>query len=70
LNEEIEIESRYREDGSSKMVKRLREEIGKFHEMLTLERKLREETQTTMFRMIEDIHGKVIYELQREVKER
>jgi hypothetical protein len=52
------------------MVKRLREEIGKFHEMLTFERKLREETQTTMFRMIEDIHGKVIYELQKEVKER
>ena len=48
----------------------MREEIGKFHEMLTLERKVREETQTTMFRMIEDIHGKVMYELQREVKER
>ena len=31
---------------------------------------LREETQTTMFRMIEDIHGKVMYELQREIKDR
>ena len=52
------------------MVKRLREEIGKFHETLAQERKVREETQTTMFRMIEDIHGKVMYELQKEVKER
>ena len=51
-------------------MKRLREETGKFHEMLALERKVREETQTTMFRMIEDIHGKVMHELQREVKER
>ena len=51
-------------------MKRLREEIGKFNEMLSLERKVREETQTTMFRMIEDIHGKVMHELQKEVKER
>ena len=53
-----------------KLVKTLSEEIGKFHEMLQFERKVREETQTTMFKMIEEIHGKVQYDLQREVKER
>lgn len=38
--------------------------------MLQLERKLREESQHTMFRMIEEIHNKVMYDLQREVRER
>lgn len=38
--------------------------------MLQLERKLREESQNTMFRMIEEIHGKVTYDLQREVRDR
>ena len=38
--------------------------------MIEAERKLREETQTTMFRMIEDIHSKVVNELQQERRER
>ena len=52
------------------LVQKLSDEIGKFHEMILYEKKLREETQGTMFRMIEDIHGKVLYELSREAKER
>jgi hypothetical protein len=42
---------------------KLSDEIGKFHEMLALERKLREESQNTMFRMIDEIHNKVMYDL-------
>lgn len=38
--------------------------------MLHLERKLREDSQGTMFHMIEEIHNKVMYDLQREVHER
>jgi hypothetical protein len=44
LQEEIELENRIREENSHKLVKKLSDEIGKFHEMLTLERKLREES--------------------------
>jgi len=40
LQEEIDLENRIREDNSTKLVKKLGDEIGKFHEMLTLERKV------------------------------
>lgn len=46
------------------------EEVTKFHEQLEDERKEREETQTQMFRMIEDIHQRVQTDIQREKKER
>lgn len=59
----MDLENRLREENMQKLVKKLSDEIGKFHEMLQYERKLREETQTTMFRMIEDIHSKVMYDL-------
>ncbi len=35
------MENKMRDDNSQKLVKRLSEEIGKFHEMLLLERKVR-----------------------------
>jgi hypothetical protein len=43
-------------------MKKLNDEIGKYSDMIMLERKVREETQNTLFRMIE---GKklIIYDL-------
>lgn len=41
MNEEIELENSMREENSQKLVKKLGDEIGKFHEMLGLERKVR-----------------------------
>lgn len=40
MQEEIDLENRIREDNSQKLVRKLGDEIGKFHEMLTLERKV------------------------------
>lgn len=50
---QLEAERRTREDNTNKLMKKLNDEIGKYSDMIMLERKVREETQNTLFRMIE-----------------
>ena len=40
----MEIERKTREDNTGKLVKKLNDEIGKYSDMIMLERKVREET--------------------------
>jgi hypothetical protein len=41
------------------LIKRLGDEIIKFQEMLNVEKKVREETENLMFRMLEDINARL-----------
>mgnify|MGYP007031654428 FL=1 len=45
------------------MIKKLGDEIIRFQEMLSVERKVREETENVMFRMLEDINNKLQNEI-------
>lgn len=51
-------------------MKKLNEEIGKYSDMIMLERKVREETQNTLFRMIEDMESNLAREIDTEKHER
>lgn len=51
-------------------MKRLNDEIGKYADMIMLERKVREETQNTLFRMIEDMENNLVREIDQEKRER
>lgn len=46
------------------------DEIGRFHEVIAEERSAREESQSQMAKMIEDVHKRVNSELQKEINER
>jgi hypothetical protein len=46
------------------LIKKLGDEILKFQEVLSAEKKYREETQGTMFRMLEEMHNRLQNELQ------
>ena len=52
------------------MIKKLGEEIHNFHELMNYEKRVREDSQNAMYRMIEDMHGKITQEIQNERKER
>jgi hypothetical protein len=45
------------------LIKKLGDEIIRFQEMLSVERKVREETENVMFRMLEDINNKLQNEI-------
>ena len=51
-------------------MKKLTDEIGKYSDMIMLERKVREETQNTLFRMIEDMETNLVREIENERRER
>ena len=51
-------------------MKKLTEECGKYSEMMVLERRVREETQNTLFRMIEDMESNLSREIENERRER
>ena len=51
-------------------MKKLNDEINKYSEMIMLERKVREETQNTLFRMIEDMESNLLKEIDNEKRER
>ena len=55
---------------TSKLVKKLGEEITKYQDMIQLEKKVREETQNTLFRMIEDMEANLTREIENERRER
>lgn len=48
----------------------MNEEISRYSDMIMLERKVREETQNTLFRMIEDMENNLNKELENERRER
>lgn len=48
----------------------MNEEISKYSDMILLERKVREETQNILFKMIEDMEGNLLKEINLEKKER
>ena len=52
------------------MTRKISEEIARFHEMIALNKKVREETQTTTYRMLEEMQNRIIFETQNERKER
>ena len=51
-------------------MKKLNDEIHKYSDMIMLERKVREETQNTLFRMIEDMESNLSREIDNERRER
>jgi hypothetical protein len=51
-------------------MKKLTDEIGKYSEMILMERKVREETQNTLFRMIEDMESNLSREIEIEKRDR
>ncbi len=51
-------------------MKKLNDEIGRYSDMIMLERKVREETQNTLFRMIEDMENNLSREIDNERRER
>jgi len=51
-------------------MKKLNDEIAKYSDQIMLERKVREETQNTLFRMIEDMEGNLMREIEAEKRER
>jgi len=51
-------------------MRKLSEDMEKFMEMLTHEKKIREDTEKTMVKMIEDVHGRITSDLMLERRER
>ena len=64
------MEQKIREENAEKLIKKLGEEIHNFHELMNYEKRVREDSQNAMYRMIEDMHGKITQEIQNERKER
>lgn len=52
------------------MAEQIDSEINKFSDQLLIEKKVREETQGKIFRMIEDVHGKLQNDISYEKRER
>jgi hypothetical protein len=51
-------------------MKKLNDEISRYSDMIMLERKVREETQNTLFRMIEDMENNLSRDIDNERRER
>jgi hypothetical protein len=53
-----------RDENGEKLIAKISEELSKCYERIDFERKTREDAQSTMFRMIEDMHQNILTEIQ------
>ena len=51
--------TKFREESTNLLTEEIESELNKFQDVLLIEKKVREETQSKIYRMVEDIHGKL-----------
>ena len=67
---QVEQERAVRQDSFMKIAERLQSETNRVQEMVTLEKRVREETQNTMVRLVEELENNLSREIQSETTDR
>lgn len=64
------MEAHLREENSQRLITQLGDEIGKFHDIISQERRIREENHSIMVKSIQEAHQRVVMELHKDIAER
>ena len=67
---QVDQERNNREQGQNRLLEKLTSETQRVHDLVLLERKVREETQSTLIRLIEEMERNLTRDIQQEQDER
>lgn len=67
---QVDQERNNRESGQTRLLEKLKSETDRVHDLVMLERKVREETQSTLIRLIEEMERNLTRDIQQEQDER
>jgi len=67
---QVDQERYNRESGQTRLLEKLKSETDRVHDLVMLERKVREETQSTLIRLIEEMERSLTRDIQQEQDER
>ena len=67
---QVDQERNNRESGQTRLLEKLKSETDRVHDLVMLERKVREETQSTLIRLIEEMERSLTRDIQQEQDER